>query len=539
MRIPLLFTLAASVAASLVAQPNVRPGTDVKNTISGISSPFSSSGGRFGTFPNGHQTFGVTTTSCNVGTVNVPWLVDMNVDHPQMGMFLYRDYNGRFEQVSLFQGVKHGFVSTNSPGAGCGTCPGGAGTSLVIGCTDTYDSSLNYDHFFLAPPSEINPWTGLWTSRGSHFDRGFPVVAPPQNTDNVRSPINFGTTAGYRNLVWDSELNVAGATFWYSGVYVVLGEPEAVRENNFDTQRFTTSWSGTQWTWTVTGAHFGTPAIYRWAGATINSATNGTDDGRFYVGVKVTGPTNGVYRYEYAVFNRDNNRQGGAVRIPVCSGATINNILFRDPDQTAGNNWTVSRTATELVFTAPTANANNLVWGNLFNFGFDCDASPAAGNVSVDQALPGPGGASVAVASNCPLDARNLFLGPGCGTPTPPRLAANDQARIGNSTFALNVSNVAAGSTNVIMLSLLPANISLGACTVYIDPAQVLLTTSITADGSGVATLPMPVPNTPFLDGGSFAAQAAEMQVGGVFNGQFDFSSGLKVKIGIRNAGCQ
>ena len=537
MRIAFLLALAASLAA----QPNVRPGTDVKNTISGIASPFITGGGRTGTYPNGQQTFGVTTTSCNVGTVNVPWLVDMNTDHPQMGMWLYREYNGRFEQISLFKGVKHGFVSTNSPGANCGSCPGGAGTSLVIGCTDTYDASLNYDHFWIAPPSEINPWTGLWTSRGSHFDRGFPVVSPPQDSDNIRSPINFGGNAfGYRNLTFDAALNVTGATFYVTGYYNILGEPDANRENNYDTQRFVPTWTGTQWGWSTIGSHFNTPAIYRWTGATVNSATNnGGADGRFYVAVKVTGPTNGVYRYEYAVFNRDNNRQGGVVRIPVCSGATLSNTLFRDPDQDANNEWTVTRTATELVFTAPAANANNLVWGNVFNFGFDCDASPVTANVSIDQALAGAGNAAVAVSSSCPLDARNLFLGAGCGTPNPPVLAANGYARLGNATFALNVSGVAANSTSLMLLSSLSANLPIGACTIYIDPTTILLTTSITANGSGVATLPIPVPNAASIDGTSLAAQAAEIQAGGAYGGIADFSSGLKVKIGILNAGCQ
>jgi hypothetical protein len=531
--------LLLACAATLAAQPNVRPGTNVSNFISGIGSPFS--GNRFGAFPNGQQAFGVSTTSCNVGTVNVPWLVDMNHDHPQIGMMMYREFNGRFEQISLFNGVKHGFVSTNSPGFGCGSCPGGAGTSLVVGCTDTYDAGLNYDHFWLAPPNEINPWTGLWTSRGSHFDRGFPPVAPPQDTDNVRSPINFGgAAAGHRNLVWDQGLNVTGATFYYAAVYNILGEPEANRENNWANQRFVPSWNGTQWTWSITGNHVQQPAIYRWTGATVNSATNNAGaDGRFYVAVKVTGPVNGVYRYEYAVFNRDNNRQGGAVRIPVCAGATISNELFRDVDQTAGNNWTITRTATELVFTSPAGNTNNLTWGNLFNFGFDCDASPLAGNVSIDQAIAGAGNASVTVASTCPLDARNLFLGAGCGTPALPVLSANGQARLGNATFALNVRNVAAASANLMVLSAVPANLNFGACTFYIDPNQVLASIALTADGAGVVTLPIAIPNVASLDGSSFAAQNAELQAGGAFSGLLDLSSGLKVKLGILNAGCQ
>lgn len=531
-----IFLSLLGVSAALQAQPNIRPGTDVGNTIGGIGSPAPSSGGRIGTFPNGEQAWGITTTSCNLGTVNVPWLRDMNVDHPQIGMWMYREYNGRFEQISEFVGVKHGFTSTNSPG--CGSCPGGAGTSLVIGCTDTYGASLNYSHTYMAPPSEVNPWTGLWTSRGSHFDRGYPPVAPPQDTDNVRSAINFpNSSTGYRNLVWDSGLNVTGATFWVSAYYNVVGEPDANRENNFDTQRFTTSWNGSQWTFSSTGAHAPKPAIYQWTGAQVGHANNNNGaDGRFYVAVKVTGPTAGMYHYEYAVFNRDNNGQGAAVRIPVCSTATLTNAFFRDTDQTAGNDWTVSRSAYELVFTAPTANANNLTWGNLFNFAFDCDMAPSAGIVSIDEAsLAANAAPSVHVAASCPLNARNISLGAGCGTPTPPVLAGSGIATIGNSSFALTAGSVAANSANVFLLSASATNLPIGACTVYVDPSQLLLVAGIAANSSGVATLPLPVPNDGALNGAAIAVQSAEVQLGGAFQGQADFSNGLSVKLGSCN----
>ncbi len=536
-----LFSLTfLALSATVVAQPNVRPGTDVLlSTLGGLGSP-SGTSSRIGTYPTGQQSWGVSTTSCNVGTINVPWIRDMNVDHPQMGMWMYREYNGRLEQISTFIGVKHGFTSTNSPG--CGSCPGGAGTSLVIGCTDTYGASLNYSHTYMAPPSEINPWTGVWTSVGSHFDRGYPVVSPPQNTDNVRSPISFtAPNQGYRNLVWDSELGQAGATYWASGYYNVIGEPDANRENNFGTRTFSASWNGTSWTWNGTsGTLYNTPAIYRWSGASVNSATNaGGADGRFYVAVKVTGPVAGVYHYEYAVFNRDNNREGGRVRIPVCAAASVSNLFFRDPDHTPGNDWTMTRNATEIVFTAPSGNSNNITWGNLFNFAFDSDASPAAANVSVDQALAGAGNASVDVGSQAPLDVRNLFLGAGCGTPTAPLLGANGPASLGNAGFALNVSGVANGSSCAFVLSGVPGALNLGGgCNLYFNPSFPFFTVSTTASLLGIATLSLPVPNDPNLTDGILAVQALEIQVGGAFAGVIDLSSGLKVKLGTGNAGC-
>lgn len=527
-----LFLLSLlGVSSALAAQPNLRPGTDVTNTLGSLGSPGTTQGGRFGTFPNGQQTWGVTTTSCNVGTINVPWLRDMNVDHPQMGMWMYREYNGRFEQISQFTGVKHGFTSTNSPG--CGSCPGGAGTSLVIGCTDTYGASLNYSHTYMAPPNEINPWTGLWVSRGSHFDRGFPPVSPPQNSDNVRSGINFpSSNPGYRNLVWDSGLNVTGATFWVSAYYNVIGEPDANRENNFASQRFNASWTGSQWNWSVAGGHTQRPAIYMWTGATVTHANNNNGaDGRFYVAVKVTGPTAGMYHYEYAVFNRDNNGEGGKVRIPVCSTATLTNASFRDTDLTGANDWTVTRSGYELVFTAPAG--NSLSWGNMFNFSFDCDVPPSQSVVSIDEATVGAGSnPAVHVISSSPLGARNISIGAGCSNATPPVLDGVGVATIGNSSFAINTTNVAGNSSNIYLVSASPANLPIGACTVWVNPAQLILVTTVAANGSGVASLPLPVPDVGALDGLALAVQAAEVQVGGAFQGQADFSNGLTVKLG-------
>lgn len=519
------------------AQGNVRPGTNVSlSTLGGIGSPTDS---RNGTFPAGTQSWGISTTSCNVGTVGVPWLARMNIDHPSIGMFMYREYQGRFEQISLFKGVKHGFTSTNSGGC-TPSCPGGAGTSLVIGCSDTYGASLNYSHSWMAPPSEIDPWTGIWTSVGSHFDRGYPPVSGAQATDNVLSPINYPAgNQGHRNLVYDSLLNVTGATFWVSGYYNVIGEPDANRENNFATRTFTRTWGGTTWSFSVSGTMYPTPAIYRWAGATVNSASNGNNDGRFYVAVKVTGPSAGLYHYEFAVFNRDNTRQGGQVRIPVCSGASVSNLWFGDPDDAAGNDWTATRTPTEIVFTAPAGNTNNLVWGNLFNFAFDSDAAPATANVNVDEALAGAGLASVAVASSCPMDLRNVYLGAGCGTPSAPTLGANGPALLGNAAFALSSANVGAGSSNFFIVSLLDTVLPVGGgCTIYVDPAAVFFGDGATANGSGVATLPMPVPNTPALNSATLTVQAVEFQLPSGSFGNLDLTNGLKIKLGTGNPGC-
>ena len=117
---------------------------------------------------------------------------------------------------------------------------------------------------------------------------------------------------------------------------------------------------------------------------TITSNTNGNpdagpSDGRVYVAVKVTGPTNGKYHYEYAVHNRDNKGGVGVFRVPSCPSAIVSGVGFHDVDvpASAANDWTFANNGSELTWTAPAG--NSLRWNMLFNFWFDSDAAPGRG----------------------------------------------------------------------------------------------------------------------------------------------------------------
>src|SRR5262249_4273315 len=154
------------------------------------------------------------------------------------------------------------------------------------------------------PPDEVDPWLGTWVATCSHFDQGEPPVSPPANCDGVRSLTSaqaavLNSTLTHQPRVYDADLNVAGASFWYQGGYLAPAEPEAVRNNNIGSRPFSPVWNGSNWT-----MNGGSPAaplqgtiLQRWTGATVTSALNQNganppDDGRFFVAVKVTGPTN-------------------------------------------------------------------------------------------------------------------------------------------------------------------------------------------------------------------------------------------------------
>src|SRR5687768_800288 len=78
------------------AQSNAIPGTDVRLGALGPTQVFTHQG----TFPTGLISIAVATTSCNVGTVDVPWQAAMDPDHPFIGFLFAREANGRFEQIS-------------------------------------------------------------------------------------------------------------------------------------------------------------------------------------------------------------------------------------------------------------------------------------------------------------------------------------------------------------------------------------------------------------------------------------------------------
>ncbi|HET9888025.1 MAG TPA: hypothetical protein VFR10_10975, partial [bacterium] len=69
--------------------------------------------GRTGSFPNGMLGLAFATTSCNVGTLDVPWHAPMQQDHPTIGMALYRIMNDRLEMIGQ-SWCKHGFFALSS-----------------------------------------------------------------------------------------------------------------------------------------------------------------------------------------------------------------------------------------------------------------------------------------------------------------------------------------------------------------------------------------------------------------------------------------
>lgn len=392
-------TVAVLLATGAVAQSNVIPGTDVSLGILGGLSAL----GRQGAFPDGVNALVMATTSCNAGTVDVPWLQAMSEDHPFIAFLMARESNGRLVQISDRSFVKHGFFAQS--GSLCTPCQNPSpGTFLGVGCSDVYSTSNNGNNFWLAPPEEIDPWLGTWTAQCSYFDMGNPPVGGAAGCDGVRSFSGAQASAlgpvGNRMRVLDADLNQPG-TFWYQGQYVIRGEPVGNRFNNLASREVVPTWNGFSWSTSEPGAQLDGSVLQRWTGATVNFTTNGADDGHVWVAAVATPLPSGLWHWEFALHNVDNQRAFDELRIPIAPGTSVSNTGFHDIDSDAGNDWQVAVAANEIVFSTGT---NPVGWNTFYNFWFDADSGPLADSVTVGQFLAGAGADELSVQVPVPLD---------------------------------------------------------------------------------------------------------------------------------------
>jgi hypothetical protein len=527
-----LVLAVACVTGDLLAQSNSR-GSGYNGALYEISSA-RAWGRRGAAYPGGEVGVSFQNGLCNPGSMTIQWQAPMLADHPKFSFQVARLVNDRLIQISNWSYCKHAFLSLNDPGS-CGTCVNTTATQLMyVGCSDVYSNSNNGSRTYLGPPAEIDPWLGTWNPVGSYFDRGDPEVAPPANADGVRSTISVGTDA-VKNRVTIGEGDLLGGTagqLFFQIQVVHEGEPASNRDNNIMSRPFNLTWSGTSWSASTSGSPTHGSLLTRWPGATVNRGGNGNDDGRFLVAHKVTGPVDGVWHYEYAVHNLDNSRGGATFRLPVCASGQVTNLGFRDIDKNSLNDWTATVGNGEIVWTAPGTNPQN--WNMLFNFWFDSNVAPVAGNATIDQARIGPGALSFQVPTDVPGLQPAVVLGGGCGTPAA-TLWANGIPAAGNAAFAVEVAS--APSTGVFAFySFGSTNLPLGGgCTQYLDNGSLGTHGFLVTDGAGRASIPLGVP--PGFLPLDIAWQAATLIPGGPIAGSFGTSNGLLVRLA--GTGCQ
>lgn len=503
------------------AQPNLRPGTDVELGILGTAV----NQGHIGSFPNGEMALSMATTSCNAGSVNVPWLAAMNPDHPFIAFMATRETAGRMVQISNRSFLKHGFFALSN--SQCTPCQNSSnGTFLGVGCSDTYSVQNNANNDFLAPADEVDPWTGAWAPVCSFFDQGQPPVNPPNDCNGIKSNINPPDSLGNRVRIQDVDLDSPGSTFYYQAHYVIIGEPEADRENNLASRRMVPNWTGSQWQISVPSsgnAQVQGSILRQWTGATVNSVTNGLDDGRVYLAYRTQDNGNGTHRYEYAIHNRDNDRGIKSLRIPVPAGVTLTNVGFHDVDDDAGNDWSFTQSGTEAVFSTTT---NPVRWNTIYNVWFDADAAPSSCDLAtMEQFDAGPGAPSMMIDAISPGGAMSYGTSEICSFGTFAVMGTSGGApEVNTSTFAVTVSGANPSSFTFMLSGDSVGNNPVAWGTIIVAGPNFIRTTS-TINGAGEGAVHVPV--TPSMVGTSRYFQYVTRDPG--FGGNLQASNGLKV----------
>jgi hypothetical protein len=339
----------------------------------------------------------IGTDSCNNGDQPVDWFALPQTDHPVVPQNLYRMSGGadnaeRFEQIGQ-SWMKHTFLALEEGVcAVCNTNGCQTGSHLCPGCSDPYVSSLNGDQNSIGSRAWINPFTGNF----------------PSNANEHSGHIHNGVS--HRILVETNDLipaNNPGATYFGEAAYISPHEftwcqsnpTQCNMFNNFSYRQFSVLGGPTNFSFPSAGNTVRMqPAIEAWAatGATVVEVEpDPGNDGKFFVAYKVTGPTEGVWHYEYAVFNMDLDRAIQSFTLFLGFPAPMDNIEFHAPPQHPGwphdgtvgdagysnSPWNFdSGTGSVVTWSSDTMvqnpNANAIRWGTLYNFRFDSTAPP-------------------------------------------------------------------------------------------------------------------------------------------------------------------
>jgi hypothetical protein len=308
------------------------------------------------------------------------------------------DNTERFEQIGQSWG-KHAFAAASSNTCGFG-CNGVGGDHLGSGCSDAYGAFLNGFQDGIGSRAWVNPFTG-------NFPSGFAADDHSGHNHDVTS---------HRILVETSDLIPAqnpGATYFAEAQYVVEHEytwcqthpGECNMYNNVSYQQQSVSGGPTNFNFSPLGATVREqPAIMAWTGATVvRVEPDPGNDGIFWVGYKVTGPNDGIWHYEYAIYNQNLDRAIQSFQLDSGANppATITNIEFHAPPQHPGfaQDGTVgdagySSTPWEAInffgnvswsteTFAQNPNANAIRFGTLYNFRFDANEPPALHSAAI------------------------------------------------------------------------------------------------------------------------------------------------------------
>ncbi|MBL8061006.1 MAG: hypothetical protein JNK63_09865 [Chthonomonas sp.] len=351
-----------------------------------------------------YNSYAASTDSVNFGAHPVTWLstsqaANVNHMHPTIGLNVFRKLStGELEQIGEGD-LKHAFTALQNPTCSTG-CQSLSGTALGVGCSDPYWNSLNYSQPSLGPKIEVNPYTGIWNKAGSSF---------PRAGNYPYTPTEF------RMKVANQDILPAGqATYWMEGYYMagfanngnyVTSNPAQITET-VDTNKYNNfGWRQVNITVSSTGVASGTtlgsfstdnnestnpnrrPYITQWGDARWTMEPNKV--GEVITAVRVTNVGSGWYKYDYAVYNMDLDRQVKSFHVSVSDSLSVRNISFRDIDKNAANEWTMTRANGDISWEMQAGVPNPLIYARMYNFRFEAQSAAVPGWASATMVKAG------------------------------------------------------------------------------------------------------------------------------------------------------
>ena len=323
-----------------------------------------------------------------INNADVPWHRKFSVNrpphnndqHPFLNWAMYREVDGRFEQLGR-SGIKHAFFTVNQ------RCDLNCfdGQILWPGCEDTYGYGTNDSNSTLGPREEVNAFFGLWESTGSVFD-------PDADGDEDTLP---PSDERERMIIDGAKINDPNNDYYISSWYTIRDDV-----NIFNTMGYRSydpvDNNNNTWSLNNEGTFMQGPASDAYVAPNTLDEINMeastrivTSEGHLTVAVKIFDEGNGTYRYNYMIENFDFDPTLRQYNINLPNNNSFSKFVFADIDSDNANDWQATHTNDVLSLVAPAGNEQH--WGKIFSFSFTTDATPVVGSlelegVSVDNA---------------------------------------------------------------------------------------------------------------------------------------------------------
>lgn len=364
---------------------------------------------KYGTI-GGITAYSIATVSCNQGDEWAVWLPNAN-QHPLVAQNLFRINDGRFEQIGM-SWLKHTWCAADFFGCAGGGSANGNCSYMTIGIADVYSAGLNATQPDLGPRSEVNAASGQypypygigWNASGNSIYKRHQI----QNSD----------------LAGSSGANGTDTRYLMEAYYITTDEAP----NNTDKQ-----YNNASWRRVLRGGLSGGGYLLSWSGVTTVQETaleawpqfdinpdgyapavvdlyvpeeefnNGSaaPDGRLVIGYDITPLPDGMWAYDYTIYNYNSNRNVRSLTINLPDAdyetASHHSPFYHSGEPHVQSSWDITADAKTNTITFSTdeyngsneLSANVIRWSTAHSFHLETTLPPNRASASVGFFIPG------------------------------------------------------------------------------------------------------------------------------------------------------